>query len=102
MPAILITIANFAPDGRSSLEQYVTGTLPLIQAAGGKVLHRLLLTDTVVGTTPARPDLMAVIRFDNPEAIRLFLQSEAYQRLVPHRNRAFAHIHSYIAEEILE
>lgn len=100
MSAILITIAKIAATGQDALEQYAAGTLPLIQAAGGKVVCRSRLTEIVVGASNTRPDLVAVMRFDNPEAILNLLNSKEYRRQVPYRERAFTEIHSYIAEEI--
>lgn len=100
MAAILITIARVAPSGQDALEQYATGTIPLINAAGGEVISRLRLTDTVVGDGNSRPDLVAVMRFNNTDAIRSFLNSEGYRRQVPLRDIAFSEVHSYIAENI--
>lgn len=40
------------------------------------------------------------MRFGTAEAIRAFLGSEAYRGQIPHRSRAFAEIHSYIASEV--
>lgn len=100
MSAILVTIAKIAANGQDALEQYATGTIPLIQAAGGEIIFRLRPTVTVVGEQSARPDLVAVMRFDSPGAIRSFLTSEEYRRQVPHRDRAFSEIYSYIAEEL--
>ena len=100
MSAILVTIATIAVNGRDALEQYVAGTIPLIQAAGGKMICRLQIADTVVGDNNARPDLIAVMKFDSKNAILSFLNSAEYRHQVPHRDRAFARIHSYIAGEI--
>jgi uncharacterized protein (DUF1330 family) len=100
MSALLITVGKVAADGRGDLEQYAAATIPLIEAAGGTVLCRLRPTETVVGEDGGRPDLVAVIRFDSPDAVRAFLGSAAYRRQVAHRNRAFAEIHSYIAADI--
>lgn len=100
MSALLITVGKVAADGQDDLEQYAAGTIPLIAAAGGTVICRLRPTETVVGKVDVRPDLVAVIRFDSPDAIRELLGSAAYRRQAAHRNRAFAEIHSYIAVDI--
>lgn len=100
MTAVLITIARVAPRGQDALEQYATGTIPLIHAASGEVILRLRLSDTVVGDGNSRPDLVAVMRFSSTDAIRGFLNSEEYRRKVPLRDIAFSEVHSYIAEDI--
>jgi uncharacterized protein (DUF1330 family) len=99
MSAVLITIGKIAAGGERALERYAAATIPLISEAGGEVLCRLRPSETVVGEGNDRPDLVAVIRFDSPEAIRAFLNSEEYRRQEPHRDQAFAAIHSYIAED---
>lgn len=99
MPVFLITIGKIAIGGEGALERYAEGTIPLIRMAGGRVLYRLRPTDTVVGNGNDRPDLVAVIQFNSPEAIRAFLSSEEYRRQEPYRDQAFAAIHSYIAED---
>jgi uncharacterized protein (DUF1330 family) len=78
----------------------MTGTIPLIHAAGGKVISRLRLSDTVVGDSNNRPDLVAVMRFNSAEAIHDFLNSEGYRRQVPLRDIAFSEVHSYIGADI--
>jgi uncharacterized protein (DUF1330 family) len=100
MSAILITIASIAPGGEEALERYAAATIPLIHAAGGKVISRWRPTDTVVGEDGRRPDLVAVMEFENSERIRAFLGSDSYQQQVSNRNRAFAAVQSYIAVEI--
>jgi len=100
MTAILITIATVAPGGQDALEQYATGTIPLLHAAGGKVISRLRLSDTVVGDSNSRPDLVAVMRFSSTDAIRVFLNGEGYRHQVPLRDIAFSEVHSYLAEDI--
>ncbi len=100
MTAILITTATVAPGGQDALEKYATGTIALIHAAGGEVISRLRLLDTVVGDGNRRPDLVAVMRFSSTDAIRVFLNSEEYRRQVPLRDIAFSEVHSYIAEDI--
>jgi len=94
MTAVLITIGRVATDGQDALEQYAKGTLPLIQAAGGTVVSRLRVTDTVVGDSSNSPDLVAVIRFEGADTIRHFLNSEEYRRQVPHRDMAFSELRS--------
>ena len=89
MSALLITMGKVAADGQDDLQQYAAGTMPLIEAAG-TVICRLRTTETVVGRDSGRPDLVAVIRFDRPDAVRAFIGSAAYRRQIAHRSRAFA------------
>lgn len=100
MSALLITIARTAVGGQDALSRYAAGVMPLIQSAGGHVICRMQPTETVVGRDADRPDLVAVMRFESPDAIRSFLDSNGYRQQVPHRARAFREIHSYIAVDL--
>jgi uncharacterized protein (DUF1330 family) len=44
---------------------------------------------------------VAVIRFPTAEAIRHFLSSPEYRANLPHSERAFAEVHSYIAADLM-
>lgn len=74
--------------------------MPLIQSAGGHAICRMQPTETAVGRDADRPDPIAVIRFERPDAIHRFLDSTGYRLQVPHRTRAFRKVHSYIAVEL--
>jgi uncharacterized protein (DUF1330 family) len=76
--------------------------IPVIKAAAGLVVSRGSPQESIVGDDEERPDLVAVIRFPTAEAIRRFLSSAEYQANVPHRDRAFADIHSYIATDLMD
>jgi uncharacterized protein (DUF1330 family) len=101
MSALLITVGRFRKGGDEALRQYVTGVVPLIQAAGGEVVSRGRPQETVVGDAGTRPDLVAVMRFPNAETIRGFLDSHAYRAHVTYRNDAFEDIRSYIADDLM-
>lgn len=99
MHSTLVTIGRFRPDGARHLEQYAHGVLPLIQEFGGTVVTRLLPREAIVGDSEHQPSLIAVIRFPTEEQLRTFITSPRYLQHVPHRERAFAWLRSYIADE---
>jgi len=101
MSALLITIGRFRKGGDDALRQYVAGVVPLITAAGGEVVSRGRPLDTVVGDRSGQPDLIAVMRFPDAEAIREFLNSHAYRAHVSFRNEAFEDVRSYIADDLM-
>ena len=101
MSVLLITIGRFRSGGDDALSQYVAGVVPLITAAGGEVVSRGRLHDTVVGDRSGQPDLVAIIRFPNPEAIRGFLESHTYRAHEHIRDEAFEDIRSYIADDLM-
>ena len=101
MSALLITIGRFRKDADEALQQYVSGVVPLIAAAGGEVVSRGRPQETVVGDAGKQPDLVAVMRFPDAGAIRGFLESQAYQAQVGFRNEAFTDVRSYIADDLM-
>ena len=101
MSVLLITIGRFRKNGDAALRQYVAGVVPLITAAGAEVVSRGRPQDTVVGDPSGRPDLVAVMRFPDAEAIRRFLESHAYRAQLSFRNEAFEDVRSYIADDLM-
>ena len=100
MSSLLVTVGRLREGGAESLERYAAAVIPLIGAAGGEVVCRLRPVEAVVGPADGKPDLVAVMRFPDADAIRAFLGSDAYRAEVLHRDRAFADIRSYIAEDL--
>lgn len=101
MSALLITVGRFRRDGEEALRHYVSGVVPLIAAAGGELVSRARPLETVVGDRLDRPDLVAVMRFPGADAIRTFLDSEAYRAHVGFRDQAFEDVRSYIADDLM-
>lgn len=101
MSALLITVGRFRKDGEEALRQYVAGVVPLVAAAGGELVSRGRLQETVVGDADSQPDLVAVMRFPKAEIIRTFLESDAYRAHVDFRNQAFEDLRSYIADDLM-
>ena len=101
MSALLITIGRLRTDGADALERYAAGVIPVITAQGGHVVSRGIPQETVAGGDEGRPDLVAVIRFRNAEAIRRFLSSPEYRANLPHSDRTFSEVHSCIAADLM-
>ena len=102
MSTLLITIGRLRADGADALARYAEGVIPVITAQGGQVVSRGIPQETVVGGDEGRPDLVAVIRFPTAEAIRRFLASPEYHANLPHSDRAFSEVRSYIAADLME
>ena len=99
MHSTLVTIGCFSPEGATSFAQYARGVLPLIAESGGTIVTRLFPRETVVGDSERQPDLIAVIQFQSEHQLRDFITSPQYLQHVPNRDRAFAWLRSYIADE---
>ncbi|MBX9735612.1 MAG: DUF1330 domain-containing protein [Phycisphaerales bacterium] len=95
----LVTVGRLNQDGGQWLAKYAEGVIPLIAQYQGSIVTRVLPKEPVVGDAEHMPDLIAIIQFPNEEAIREFLGSPEYQQFVPHRERAFAWLRSYVADD---
>lgn len=98
MPAIMITIASFAPDGAEHYARYAAGVLPLLEKAQVKLRERLRGREALVGDD--FPELVAVMEFPDEVAMKSFLSSTEYQALIPHRELAFKMIHTFSCDEL--
>lgn len=101
MRSVLVTIGRLSPDGGEWLTRYAQGVIPLIAEYGGTILTRALPREPIVGDADRMPDLVAVMRFPSEERLREFITSARYQAFVPHRERAFEWLRSYVADEAM-
>lgn len=97
MSAILVTLGNLSPDGAEALQQYASAVLPLLLREGGQKLLRGGPVETLVGSNP--PDLVFAMRFESAHLIRRILTSEEYLAQIPHRNKAFQSITTFVLAE---
>ncbi len=95
----LVTIGRLNPDGGQWLAKYAEAVIPLIARYQGSIITRVLPKEPVVGDAEHMPDLVAIVRFESEAAIREFLGSAEYQEFVPYRERAFAWLRSYVADD---
>ncbi|MBI3524235.1 MAG: DUF1330 domain-containing protein [Betaproteobacteria bacterium] len=93
MPAIMVTVASFAPGGAEHYARYAAGVLPLLSKAQVKLRERLEGREALVGSD--FPDLVAVMEFPDEATMRFFLSSKEYQALIPHREKAFSMLRTF-------
>lgn len=99
MRSTLVTVGRLKPDGGQWLAKYAEGVIALIPRYQGSIITRVLPKEPVVGDAEHMPDLIAIMQFPSEATIREFLGSPEYQQFVPHRERAFAWLRSYVAED---
>ncbi|VAW05782.1 hypothetical protein MNBD_ALPHA07-1244 [hydrothermal vent metagenome] len=87
MPAIMIALNTINRENPEALAAYADGAMPLIKAAGGKLAGRYVYEETIVGG--GFPDVVFTVEFPSAQIIKDLFNSEAYQALIPHRNKAF-------------
>ena len=90
MKANLIVSSTPNPNEKEALEQYVSGAMPLLKAAGGEVVARLAVNAEIAGGSPYKTFL--VMSFQDEDQLKELFASEAYGKLIPLREKAFTAI----------
>ena len=94
----LIVTSTPDPDQIGALEQYVQGVMPLLKRVGGVVLKRSTITDTFFGEQSF--STLLVMDFPSKQLLLEMFHSDAYQRLLPARDKAFRKIDIFFADDL--
>ncbi|GAB5525339.1 MAG: hypothetical protein Roseis2KO_32110 [Roseivirga sp.] len=94
----MIVTSSINPDETESLQAYVESVMPMLLELGGQVIKRTKITDVYFGEKPA--ELLLVMDFPSKEALKAMFDSEAYQALIPLRNKGFSQVNILFAEEL--
>lgn len=94
----LIVTSTINPDEMEALQSYVKSVMPMLLEIGGKVIKRTKVTDVYFGEKPA--DMVMMMDFPSKEALKAMFNSEAYQALIPLRNKGFSKVDILFAEEL--
>ena len=94
----LVVTATPAEGQNEAMGRYLQGAGPLLAGAGGTLVKRARVTDTISGT--AGTGMAMVMDFEDAEAIRGVFASDAYQALIPDRDTAFSSIDILITEAL--
>lgn len=76
------------PAQREAAEAYLTAAVPIIAAAGGKVLQEYQIDRTIVGQ--ADSDSLLIVEYPDMAAVDSVFGSDAYQAIVPLRDKGFS------------
>jgi len=72
--------------------------MPMLLAAGGKVVKRLAISDVVAGRS--EPRYVMVMDFEDATSIRGVFQSAEYHAIIPVRDEGLEMIDIYITEDL--
>ena len=97
MTILLVTVTPAEGQGEA-MGRYLQGVQPILIGAGGTPFKRVRVTHTVAGTAGTAMAMM--MDFDTPEAITEAFASDAYQALIPDRDKAFSNVEILITEPI--
>jgi len=92
--ATLVVTAVPNPAEMASIKAYLSGVMPLFQQAGGTLVKRLK-TSNVINGRPAGMTL--VMDFESEQAVTDLFASDAYQALVPVRDRGFSEMNILVS-----
>ncbi len=93
----LVVTAAPNPDEMSSVQEYLTGVMPLLIGAGGKPVKRLKVDDVVHGEPSG---MVLVMDFDSADAITDMFKSDGYAALIPVRDRGFTEMNILLSSEM--
>lgn len=95
--ATLIVTATPNPAEMQSVQAYLTGVMPLLQGAGGRLVKRQKVSQIVNG----RPSgMVLVMDFEDRDAVNDLFASDAYAELLPVRDKGFAEMNILIAGDM--
>lgn len=92
----LIILATLNPQEKEALDIYLKEMSVLYANAGAVPVERFPITSVLIGE--AKPDLITIIEFPDLESVSAVFTSEAYQQLLPVREKAFLSLSAFISE----
>ncbi|MEO1680710.1 MAG: DUF1330 domain-containing protein [Pseudomonadota bacterium] len=95
-PILFVSIGTPNPDEAEALEDYAAKAPSLLMAAGAVPKVKAKLVEQLVGEGSA--GTLFVAEFPSAEAVKTAFASEAYQALLPARNKAFKELNFFIME----
>lgn len=95
--ATLFVTAIPNPEEMPSVQEYLKGVMPLLMAAGGKLVKRAKVDQTLHGN----PSGMALVMdFESADVIDQLFKSDDYQALVAARDKGFKQMNIMIASDM--
>jgi len=95
-PIPFVSVGTPDPNEQDALEEYATKAPPILMEAGAVPKVKAKMVEQLVGDRPA--GTLFVAEFPSAEAVKAAFASEAYQALVPARNKAFKELNFFIME----
>jgi uncharacterized protein (DUF1330 family) len=93
----LVVTAIPNPNEMESVQSYLKGVMPLFTAAGGNLVKRLKVGETIRGNASG---MVLVMDFDSDKAITELFESDEYAALVPIRDKGFKEMNILMAHEL--
>jgi len=95
--ATLVVTAVPNPKEQEAMQKYLKGVMPLLMGAGGELVKRLKVQETIKGDPSG---MVLVMNFESAEKIRGVFKSDEYAALVPARDKAFPGMNILVAGDM--
>jgi uncharacterized protein (DUF1330 family) len=95
--ATLVVTAVPNPEEMDSVQQYLKAVMPLFTKAGGKLVKRLKVSDTLNGNPSG---MVLVMDFDSAKSASELFASSDYATLIPMRDKGFKEMNIHLAEQL--
>lgn len=96
--AVIIVIqAHINPNEPEALKHYLDKSAPLFKAAGATVLANYKIDRSLVGNSPT--NVVKIMEFPSLSTLETVFDSNAYQALLPFREKAFLNLNIYISKQ---
>jgi len=92
----LIIVATPNPAEKAALDHYLESMHQLYQKVEAQPVAKYKISEALIGTQ--NPHLVSVMEFPNQEAVNQVFQGEAYQQLLPYREKAFVKVEAYVGQ----
>lgn len=97
-PVTFVALGTLDPNEPEAFEAYASAAPALLMEAGGKVRCRMKVIESLVGENA--PQTVFMVDFDSAETVKNMFASAEYKALIPHREKAFAKLEFFLAEDI--
>jgi uncharacterized protein (DUF1330 family) len=91
MTVQILALVTINEDQPQALGQYLEATMPLLEAAGAKIVQRFVIAEQIVGQTPSQS--VMIVEYPSREAVDMVFGSDVYKEIVPVREKAFSSYH---------
>ncbi|WP_420580368.1 DUF1330 domain-containing protein [Reichenbachiella sp.] len=93
---ILVVLATINPLEKEAANHYMTQANEMFKSVGAKPLYKYPLEKQFIGKLNIQ--MTAAIEFPNQKSFDAVFESEAYQQLIPDREKGFSFLNAYISK----
>lgn len=90
-----VIVAKVNTEEKEALDYYISHVGQLYEEVGAKTVAKHKIKEAFIGQNT--PDLVIVMEFNDQKAFDNVFKSEAYQALLPYRDKAFTSLEAYVS-----